>query len=146
MPRAAGKLTAAKPRATPPSLAEAQKAPPKIRAPSIIRTMADPKLFGPHFSGSSWDNWRVVLKAGDGLPLTPEETEFFKSISGGREPSTGRMREQWWVVGRRGGKDSVASDPGASSRVCKTGMRTLRPTRAPIGAESGHLVAARALS
>ncbi len=92
-----------------PNLSTAQATRPQRAAPTIIQTMGDPKLFAPSFSGPSWDNWKTVLKAGDGLPLTDEETEFFKSIAGGRVPPTNRMREQWWVVGRRGGKDSVAS-------------------------------------
>jgi hypothetical protein len=80
-----------------------------FRPPSIISAMADPALFKPAFNGPSWDAWRTVLKGGDGLPMNADETAFFKSISGGREPPTSRMRELWLVVGRRGGKDSVAS-------------------------------------
>src|SRR6185437_3597316 len=56
-----------------------------------------------------WGNWKIVLKAGDALRMTAAEIEFFKSIAGGREPPTSRVREMWWVIGRRGGKDSVAS-------------------------------------
>ena len=82
--------------------------------PSIVRAMDDPHLFShpslePPFTGPSWDNWKTVLKAGDGLRMSAAETEFFKSVTGGREPPTKRVRELWWVVGRRGGKDSVAS-------------------------------------
>jgi hypothetical protein len=43
-----------------------------------------PKLFGPIFSPPSWHNWETVVKAVDGEKLTDAETEFFKSISGGR--------------------------------------------------------------
>lgn len=71
--------------------------------------MNHPKLFGPAFTGPSWEPWKTVLKAGDGLPMNAEETAFFKSVAGDRDPPTARTREQWWVVGRRGGKDSVAS-------------------------------------
>jgi hypothetical protein len=105
MPRAA---STKKPVIESPSLTEA-KARSKRVAPNIIQTLNSPKLFKPFFSASSWDNWKTVLKAGDGLPMTDAETEFFRSIAGGREPPTGRMRERWWVVGRRGGKDSIAS-------------------------------------
>jgi hypothetical protein len=80
-----------------------------FRPPSIIAAMADPKLFKPFFPGESWNGWRTVLKAGDGLPMTAEEVEFFKSIAGGREPPTSRVREIWAIAGRRAGKDSVAS-------------------------------------
>src|SRR5438477_5457501 len=87
----------------------------RLVAPSsIIAAMDDPLLFshpsiGHPFTNVSWNNWKNVLKAGDGLPMTPGEAAFFKSISGGREPPTARVREQWWVVGRRGGMDRVAS-------------------------------------
>jgi hypothetical protein len=79
-----------------------------IRPPNIIQAMDDPLTFshpsiGHPFTNKSWDNWKTVLKAGDGLPMTAAETEFFKSISDGREPPPARVREQWWVVGRRGG-------------------------------------------
>jgi hypothetical protein len=109
MPRA--KASAVKrPTAAPTtSLSTAQMTRPQRAAPSIIQTLTDPKLFGPYFSQPSWGNWKTILKAGDGLAMTAEEVEFFKSISGGRVAPTGRVREQWWVVGRRGGKDSVAS-------------------------------------
>lgn len=71
--------------------------------------MADPAIVGTEFQGPSWDNWRSVLKAADALPMTADETAFFKSVAGGREPPSKRVRELWLVVGRRGGKDSVAS-------------------------------------
>lgn len=59
-----------------------------------------------------------MLKAGEGVALTAAETEFFKSVSGNREPPTASMREQWWICGRRAGKDSVASLVAAYSRPC----------------------------
>ena len=54
--------------------------------PNIIQAMNDPATFshpsiGHPFSNESWGNWKTVLKAGDGLPLTEAETEFFKSTS-----------------------------------------------------------------
>jgi hypothetical protein len=79
--------------------------------------MSDPLLFGPHFQGDSWNNWRTVLKASDALPMTADEIEFFKSVSGGREPPSQRVRELWLVVGRRGGKDSIASVMAAHAAI-----------------------------
>jgi hypothetical protein len=70
--------------------------------------MNDPGLFQPWFAGPSWDGWRVVLKAAFALPMTDAERQFFRSIAD-REPPTQRVREAWFVVGRRGGKDSIAS-------------------------------------
>src|SRR4051812_11756147 len=80
-----------------------------IQPPSIIKNMGDPAIVGTEFQGPSWNNWRTVLKAADALPMTPDEVEFFKSVAGNREPPSQRVRELWLVVGRRGGKDSVAS-------------------------------------
>jgi hypothetical protein len=124
MPR---RSTAAKRQVRAPSLDAALDAPPRRAVPSIITTMSDPKLFAPYFKGASWGNWRTVLKAGDGLPMTPSEAEFFRSISGGREPPRCRMREQWWVVGRRGGKDSVASVLAAHTAALFDSAHLLRP-------------------
>lgn len=76
---------------------------------TIEDAMTDPDAFGVLFSGPSWIAWRAVLKAAYALPLTAEERSIFDQVSGGREPPKQRVRELWLVVGRRGGKDSVAS-------------------------------------
>jgi hypothetical protein len=97
-----------KPRA-PTRKAVVAVAPVVTALPSIITAMNDPQLFQPFFPGESWNGWRTILKGSDGLPMSADEVEFFKSISGGREPPLGRMRELWLIAGRRAGKDSVAS-------------------------------------
>jgi hypothetical protein len=74
----------------------------------ITDALSDPKLFGPWFSGPSWNMWRVVLKAAFAIPMTPSERDLFKSMAE-RDPPKKRVRELWCIVGRRGGKDSVAS-------------------------------------
>ncbi|MHC2281045.1 hypothetical protein ACVME8_007688 [Bradyrhizobium diazoefficiens] len=76
---------------------------------SIIEAMEDPALFGPWFPGRSWGAWGTLLKAIYNLPMTNSEIDFFKSVSGGREPPEKRPREVWICAGRRAGKDSVAS-------------------------------------
>jgi hypothetical protein len=70
--------------------------------------MDSPKLFRSSFAGSSWDGWRAVLKGAFALPMSDAECEFFRSVAG-RDPPTRRVKELWIIVGRRGGKDSVAS-------------------------------------
>jgi hypothetical protein len=70
--------------------------------------MNDPRLFRPWFTGPSWDGWRIVLKAAFALPMTDTERQFFRSIAD-REPPAQRVREAWFIIGRRGGKDSIAS-------------------------------------
>lgn len=77
--------------------------------PTIIQAMNSPDLFQPWFKGPSWDNWRAVLKATSGSQMEPAEDEFFRSVSGGRSPPRRRPRENWYVAGRRAGKDSVVS-------------------------------------
>jgi hypothetical protein len=84
-------------------------------AMTIIRALDDPKLFQPWFAGPSWSGWRAILKAAYALPLTADETVFFKSIAGGREPPDRQVRELWLICGRRSGKTAVASAISAFS-------------------------------
>lgn len=75
---------------------------------SIIDALNDPRLFQPFFDGQSWNMWRAVLKAAHGLKLTEQERKLFETVAE-REPPTSPVREQWYVCGRRAGKDSVTS-------------------------------------
>ena len=79
----------------------------------LADAMAPDGPFAAWYSGSSWNAWRTVAKATDGLPMPPEEATFFESIAGGRRPPQRPVRELWCVVGRGGGKDSVASGAAA---------------------------------
>jgi hypothetical protein len=56
----------------------------------------------------SWWPWRVILKAAYGYTLDPGELHFFRTVAE-RDPPKQRVRELWLIVGRRGGKDSIAS-------------------------------------
>jgi hypothetical protein len=94
---------------------------------NIITAFDDPSLFGKFFTGESWDGWRSVLKAAFALPMTAADTAFFKSVAGGRDVPTEAVREFWAVVGRRGGKDSVASAICAYTAATFTGQDKLRP-------------------
>lgn len=93
---------------------------------SIVDAMGDPELFGPWFPSDSWDGWRAVLKAAYALPMTGDEVEFFRSVAE-RDPPKRRVRELWCVVGRRGGKDSIASVIAAHSAALFSGQANLRP-------------------
>ncbi len=76
---------------------------------SIIDALDDPNLFGPWGYGEpSWATWRAVLKGAFGLRMTKREREFFRRVAE-RDPPKGRVKELWTIVGRRGGKDSIAS-------------------------------------
>jgi hypothetical protein len=57
----------------------------------------------------SWRGWRTILKAAFALPMDVDEVAFFREVAGGRDLPRRRVRELWLIVGRRGGKDSVAS-------------------------------------
>jgi phage terminase large subunit-like protein len=93
---------------------------------SIDEALTDPELFEPWFSGETWDGWRAVLKAAYALPMTGDEVEFFRSVAE-RDPPKRRVRELWCVVGRRGGKDSVASVIAAHSAALFSEGHRLRP-------------------
>lgn len=75
---------------------------------NIIEAIDDPNLYGPWFPGVSWNPWKIVLKAIFAIPMTAAEEKFFRTIAD-RDPPTEPVKEVWVIVGRRGGKDSVAS-------------------------------------
>ena len=72
------------------------------------RAIADPNLLGRGFIGPSWHRWRAVLKAAYGEPLDMMEYRQFKAVAQ-CEPPSKPVKELWCIIGRRGGKDSVAS-------------------------------------
>jgi hypothetical protein len=100
--------------------------------PDLVTAMSDPRLFGPMFAGESWNNWRAILKAALGLPLSAAELVFFRTVAA-REPPGRRVKELDVVAGRRSGKDSVASaitDCGLRSRSASDGLLPRCPTGA----------------
>jgi hypothetical protein len=74
----------------------------------IVTAMNDPALFADWFKGESWNGWRAILKAAFCLPMSPDEVDFFRTVAE-RDPPQRRVKELWCAVGRRGGKDSIAS-------------------------------------
>jgi hypothetical protein len=93
---------------------------------SIIDAMDDPALFQPWFKGDTWSGWRAILKGVYGLAMTPKEVEFFRSVAD-RDPPSKPVKEAWFIVGRRGGKDSVASVIAAHSAALFAQGDRLRP-------------------
>ena len=72
--------------------------------------LEDPNLLGSAFAGDSWEIWKAVLRAAEGLPLlTRSQRADFREVAGGRDPPTSRVKELWCICGRRAGKDSVAA-------------------------------------
>jgi hypothetical protein len=100
---------------------------PESKPLDIIRALDDPKLFARWFRGSSWNNWRTILKAAFALPMTSAEIDFFHSVAGDRDPPTEQVRELWIVAGRRAGKDSIVSAVAAFSAALFSEQDRLRP-------------------
>jgi hypothetical protein len=109
---------------SPSKKTRAKKAEAKVI--DIVDAMNNPALFEPWFRGDSWDGWRTILKAAYALPMTAAEIEFFRAVAE-RDPPEQRVRELWIVVGRRGGKDSIASLIAAHSAALFDQQDKLRP-------------------
>jgi hypothetical protein len=76
---------------------------------NLIQAMEDPNLFGPHFSGPSWANWRAVLKgAFSPASITDQERAVYVEATK-RQRTPSDLRELWAIVGRRGGKDTITA-------------------------------------
>ena len=75
---------------------------------SVSDAMANPKLLGPFFAGSSWAVWRTVVKASFGERLSSAELEAFRTVAE-RDPPTKPVSEVVAIAGRGAGKDSVAT-------------------------------------
>jgi hypothetical protein len=79
-----------------------------VTIPSIAQFLTDPDFLGEDFAGPSWAAWRVTLKATFGEPMYRGERHWFRALAG-RDPPARRVREAWFAIGRRGGKDSIVS-------------------------------------
>jgi phage terminase large subunit-like protein len=90
----------------------------------IVQALDDPNLFGPWFSGPSWATWKAVLKGA--FCIREGEIKLFRDVAQ-RDPPKRRVRELWAVVGRRGGKDSVASAVACFASGFINYRKVLRP-------------------
>jgi len=77
---------------------------PKI---ALRNALADKKLLGAELAGESWANWRILLIAIMGEPLTPLELETFRKLTQRQNPPANRVDEFFAVIGRRGGKSKA---------------------------------------
>jgi hypothetical protein len=59
------------------------------------------------FDATSWDVWRVFLKALEALPMDEAEMALYRHHTGHTEPPTKPARYAELVVGRRGGKSHI---------------------------------------
>jgi len=110
-----------------PRTSKAKPKPDPATPPDIVSAINNPQLFQPWFPGPTWDGWRAVLRAAYALPMTATEVEFFKSIAGGREPPTRRVKEIFAATARRSGKDSMASGIAAWAAAFFNQHHRLRP-------------------
>jgi hypothetical protein len=78
---------------------------PNVTATDFI---FDHQMLGRWFTGSTWHPWKVTLKAMFAEPMSPREVYQFYELAE-RSPPKQRIREAWFAIGRRAGKDSVAS-------------------------------------
>jgi hypothetical protein len=92
----------------------------------VVTAMDAPNLFAPWFPGASWDGWRTVLRAAFGLRMSKTERRFFRSIAE-RDPPSRQVKECHFIVGRGGGKDSIASLIAAHAAALFDPKGKLRP-------------------
>jgi len=93
---------------------------------SIIDFISDPSLLRSSFEGPSWDRHKAVLKAAFADPMTKRDVALFAEVSGGRKLPRHRVKELVEIIGRGGGKDSIAAAL-AVFIACTADLTHLRP-------------------
>jgi hypothetical protein len=83
------------------------------------------ELLGPDFAAASWSNWKLTIRAALGEYLDPNEQARFRELAG-RDRPPHRVRELWLAIGRRGGKDSIASAIASYLATCSNFQNYLR--------------------
>ncbi|MHC2018702.1 hypothetical protein [Methylobacterium sp. CM6247] len=74
------------------------------RLMTMREALESPHIFGTILPGESWANWRVILIASQGEPLTDAERVVFKELTGREREPDEPCDEVWGVVGRLGRK------------------------------------------
>jgi hypothetical protein len=74
---------------------------------SMRESLGDPDLFGTILAGSSWYSWRVLLIASAGEPLSDDERQEFRKLTGRDREPLKFCRELIVIAGRRGGKSTA---------------------------------------
>lgn len=87
---------------------------------TLCRALSDPAVLGHVLAGPSWTNWRALLLALAGEPLTAAECEIWQRFTGRPTNITPRAmaREAAFVCGRRAGKDRAISVFAAWVAAC----------------------------
>jgi hypothetical protein len=76
---------------------------------NLLDAMADPTVFGAHFPGPSWDNWKALVAGLFALPMTPAQRATFSACTRRETPPTRPATECWVIAGRRSGKSRTAA-------------------------------------
>lgn len=67
----------------------------------IFKAIEDPRLFGSMFKDqSTWQNWKIALKAVFGLPMDREELDIYKKYTDRKKAPMGRFKEVFAIVRR----------------------------------------------
>ncbi len=60
---------------------------------NILQAISDPKVFGDHFRGGTWNVWRAFLAALFALPMTEEQLALYTKHTGRSTPPTQPLHE-----------------------------------------------------
>lgn len=91
--------------------------------------LTSPDYFGgpDMMGGDSWAAWRVLLMTIVGEPLTDDEREVFRSLTGRQNEPQAPVREFTGAVGRRGGKSRAMGTLAAYLAGCCDYRHVLAP-------------------
>src|SRR3954464_1944705 len=78
------------------------------------------RVLGSAFSGSSWDTWRIVLRAAFALDLTADERAIVTELTQRETLPSSPVRELWLLLGRRSGKSIIAALLAVWATCCRT--------------------------
>ncbi len=70
----------------------------------LRQALTDPAILGKALGADTWRNWRILLIAAMGEPLTDDELAVYRELTGRQTAPAERVEELWCVFGRRGGK------------------------------------------
>jgi hypothetical protein len=96
------------------------------RRTTILDCIGDPKVFGPHFTGGTWDVWKVFLAALFALPMTDAQLAVYRQFTGRTTAPKIPFAESWLVCGRRAGKSFILA-------VCAVFLACFRDWRPFLG-------------
>lgn len=106
------------------SFADVHKAAIKRGAINVLDLFDSLPAFKPT---ESWASWRAFLAALYALPMSPSEQALYRACTGRERLPDAPAREAHVIVGRRGGKDRVASALAAFVAACKDYSPYLAP-------------------